>query len=373
MPTITQYAVPLKSLVIATFLSSTFVATHAYGARVNWSEERDQFAPAIEPELLFASIYGGRGDQWFPQVGIRRNRVVAANREGLGIQVTINDDGTISARGKGNPGQTSSRIQTSLPNGGRAGPFTYGYNQVHPILQQPFLRVGGREVWGWTNEQARGAKARYAPYMADSRIRHVIVAPNGNGIAIGTADGGNTCFQAHPYDINRNFDAGVGYNVTGGGGGGKSSWLFEISPRGQIRDVSMVFRGHINTAAWDEWGRIMVGGQGVLRNGRGAIFGYQDGAGVLMASRDWRQSLFQAHFGTQGEGNKVKGQIWSIAIDSELGIAAVAGYMEGDFRGVNPVQERTGGGKDAFMAVWRLWTPEAYEAAIAAERAANDK
>ena len=208
--------------------------------------------------------------------------------------------------------------------------------------------------------------------MSDSRIRRVIIAPNKHGIAIGSADGGNTCLRAHPYDINRNLVMGVGFQQTGGGGGGLSSWLFNISPRGEVIEPGMVFRGQVNSAAWDEWGRIMVGGQGIMRSGRGTIFGYFDGAGLLMASRDWQTSLLQAHFGKKegekrGKGDGT-GQIVSVAIDSKSGLAAVCGYLTGKFDGVEAIQDKPGGGKDAFLAVIRLWTPEDYEKAIQAEK-----
>ena len=115
------------------------------------------------------------------------------------------------------------------------------------------------------------------------------IAPNKNALVVGWTDGGNTSLRAHPYDINRNLEMGVGYNQTGGGGGGASSWVFNVTPKGQVIEPGMVFRGLVFTAAWDHWGRVMVGGQGIMRNGRGSIFGYDDGAGILMASSNWEE------------------------------------------------------------------------------------
>lgn len=351
------------------FLSTTLTATEAE------KEPQDKFAPKVNAKLLFATTYGGPGDQWFAGVRIRCGKVQAANKEGLGLSVTINEDDTVSVRRSGNPNLPTKKDFYQTTKGGKTGPFSYRYNQVDPILPLPWLKVGGRELWGWKLQHAKKAKATYAPFMSDSRIRRVIIAPNKDGVAIGSADGGNTCLRAHPYDINRNLKMGAGFNQTGGGG--LSSWLFNITPRGQVIEPGMVFRGQVSCAAWDEWGRIMVGGQGVMRNGRGSIFGYDDGAGILMASADWEKSILQAHFGKKAGEKRPKGsgggQIVSIAIDSKSGLAAVCGYLSGQFDGVEQVQDKPGGGKDAFLAVMRLWTPEDYEQAKAAEKEAKSK
>lgn len=339
-------------------------------ARVDFSPERDRFAPVVQPELLFATILGGEGDQWFNHIGFKGDLVAAGNQDGLACVVTVGPDGTLEARAKGNPA-TPSKVDTSIPNGNRAGPFSCGYNQVHTILQQPWLKVGGRQLWGWSEQQAKSSSVKYAPFMADSRIRMTILAPNGHGLAIGTADGGNTSLRAHPADINQPMPMGVGYGITGGSGGGTSSWVFDISPQGEVGERAMVFRGFVVCAAWDEWGRVMVGGQGVIKSSGATTFGWHDGAGVLFASRDFSDCLFKAHFGKK-EGGTTGGRIVSLAIDSERGLCAAAGYLEGDFEGKEALQTKTGGGKDAFFALWRLWTPEAYQAAIAAEGKAGE-
>ena len=45
------------------------------------AEPQDKYAPKINAKLLFATTYGGPGDQWFAGVRIRN----AANRDGLSL------------------------------------------------------------------------------------------------------------------------------------------------------------------------------------------------------------------------------------------------------------------------------------------------
>jgi hypothetical protein len=71
--------------------------------------------------------------------------------------------------------------------------------------------------------------------------------------------------------------------------------------------------------------------------------------------RDWTRVLFKATFGTGGKGGI---SLWAADVDSSTGIAAVAGFVEGEFQEKCPIQPKPGGGKDGFVAVFRLWPAE---------------
>ena len=310
-------------------------------------------APAIEPKLLFVSRCGGAGDPWFPNLQIRSGVVSAADDTGaFGLTVTVKTDDTVKATVSGNR-DTASKVQKQLPNGGKLGPITYGYRQVDPNLQLPFMDGPGWKLWGWTLDQAKTAKCKYAPLMADSRIRHALMTPAGTIVAIASTDGGNTSLRASPQDIDQTLDPKVGNSITGGGGGGTSSWIYELTTDGKYQRV-LVCRGFAQAAAFDAWGRMLVVGRGVIAKPMANAFPYPDGGGVLVVDRAWTRALFSSHFGL--EGKDTESNLWAVAIDSKSGLAAVAGYVRGGkltaFAGV---QAEDGGGTDGFLAVFRLW------------------
>jgi hypothetical protein len=323
------------------------------------------FAPQVQAKLLFFSVVGGAGDQWFGAVQMKGDKAQAVMGKGkLGLSVTVKPDDSVVAKVGGDRNATDVVLR-DLPNGGKTGPYTFGYKQVHPILQQPFLSGGGLNLWGWTYDQAKNAKVRYAPAMADSRIKALWMTPKQSLLAVGYCDGGNTILRAHPRDCDKTLETAFD---AGGGGGGKSSWLIELRPSDGEPLHIVACRGTVVCHAYDAWNRLVVGGQAVLKTGQGTAFGYQDGAGLLMTDYGWSGPLLAAHLGAK-EGEKVGGMAWAIDIDSDSGLMAVGGTMEGSPQGVNAVQETNGGGRDAFLAVIRLWTSA--DAAIAKDREAE--
>lgn len=310
-------------------------------------------APAIEPKLLFVSRCGGAGDQWFPNLMIKGGVVSAADDTGaFGLTVTVKNDDTVKAVVNGSR-ETASKAQKQLPNGGKLGPITYGYRQVDPNLQLPFMDGPGWKLWGWTLDQAKTAKCKYAPLMADSRIRHALMTPAGTIVAIASTDGGNTSLRANPQDINQTLEPKVGNSVTGGGGGGASSWIYELTTDGKFQRV-LVCRGFAQAAAFDAWGRMLVVGRGVIAKPMANGFAYPDGGGALLVDRGWTAPLFSSHFGLAGKDTE--SNLWAVAVDSKSGLAAVAGYVRGGtLTAMNGVQTEDGGGTDGFLAVFRLW------------------
>lgn len=311
-------------------------------------------APAVTPKLLFVSRCGGVGDQWFNQVQIKAGVVTAADDSGaFGLKVTIGKDDSVKPVVVGNR-DALGKVQKQLPNGGKLGPITYGYRQVDPNLQLPFMDGPGWKLWGWNLEQAKTAKCRYAPLMADSRIRHAQFTPIGSIVAMATTDGGNTCLRADPHDIDQTIEPVISNSITGGGGGGTSSWIFEISADGKYQR-KLVCRGFAQAAAFDAWGRMLVVGRGIIAKPMSNAFPYPDGGGLLLCDREWKQALFTTHFGLEKAG-ETESNLWAVAVDSASGIAAVAGYVRGGkLTAIQGVQADDGGGTDGFLAVFRLW------------------
>jgi hypothetical protein len=325
-------------------------------------------APAITPKLLFVSRCGGPGDQWFNQVQIKAGVVSAADDTGaFGLRVSVEPDDTLTSVVVGNRG-TLGKVQKQLPNGGKLGPITYGYRQVDPNVQLPFMEGPGWKLWDWTLDQAKKAKCRYAPLMADSRIRQALVTPAGTIVAFATTDGGNTSLRANPQDIDQTLEPAIGNSITGGGGGGTSSWVYELTNDGKYQRV-LVCRGFVQAAAFDAWGRMLVVGRGVIAKPMANGFAYPDGGGLLLCDREWKNALFSTHFGLEKAG-ETESNLWAVAVDSASGIAAVAGYVRGGkLTALQGVQAEDGGGTDGFLAVFRLWPAAAGKAALGGAKA----
>jgi hypothetical protein len=311
-------------------------------------------APAVTPTLLFLSRCGGPGDQWFNQVQIKNGTVTAADDSGaFGLKVIVGAGDTVKASVVGNRAALG-KVQRQQPNGGKLGPITYGYRQVDPNLQLPFMDGPGWKLWGWTLDQAKSAKCRYAPLMADSRIRHALLTPAGTIVAFASTDGGNTCLRANPHDIDQTLEPKISNSITGGGGGGASTWVYELSQDGKYQRV-LVCRGFVQAAAFDAWGRMLVIGRDVIAKPMANGFAYPDGGGVLFCDRTWEMALFSTHLGPEKAGDTEQNP-WAVAIDSTSGLAAVAGYVRGGMlKDVAGVQDEDGGGTDGFLAVIRLW------------------
>jgi hypothetical protein len=336
-------------------------------------EKNGPAAPEVKPELLMVARAGGAGDQWMRQVSVQGNRVIALGESDFSLQVTINGDNTVKGTLSGNAAAEHKNVNrgTNHVKIAKMGPLTYGYKQVAPLLQQPYMNGPGWSLWGWTEEQCKKAKGTYAPFMADSGISYAEQSPHNTFFASSYCDGGNTSLRVDP----RNIDKDLKFPISHGGGGGKSAFCFEISPQGQLLR-QMVFRGWVNDVCWDEFQRPIVVGAAVLKAGQAPNkMGYGDGAGIAMADADWSKLLFGTHIGSaessgeksgdkSGEkaGDKSEYVFWNVAIDSKTGICAAVGYVSGDLKQLHPVQDSPGGGTDGLLVIFRLWKPEAYSA-----------
>jgi hypothetical protein len=317
-------------------------------------------APEVKPELLLVTRVGGNGDQWLRRVQVQGNRVVALGEQDFSVQVVVADDNTVKGTITGNIHAEHKNVNRGINHvkSAKMGPLTYGYKQVAPLLQQPYMNGPGWSLWGWTEEQCKKAKGTYAPFMADSGISHVQMSPHNTYFAASYCDGGNTSLRVDP----RNIDKDLSFSISHGGGGGKSAFCFEIDPTGKLLR-QMVFRGWVNCVCWDEFQRPIMAGAAVLKAGQAPDkFGSNDGAGIAMADAEWSKLIFGTHIGNGESESKDKSEhvFWSVAIDSKTGICAVAGYVRGELKQHNALQNQAGTGTDGLLAIFRLWTPETY-------------
>ncbi len=297
--------------------------------------------PEVAPKLLMAARVGGADDQCLRDVQFRRGRVLAASKH-FQVSVTVApDDSKVEARVSGNPFKGEVDVKAGIPafTMRRLGPVTYGYRQVHAILQQPYARGPGWTLWGWSH-----AEAKQGEHMADSRCTYAAAMPNRHLLFFGKCDGGNTVLRCHPKDLSKRLQ----FPIKFGGGKGTSSFVFEVEPAKGELVRQMVLRGFANAACWDRWHRMMVVGWGLFPSGE--TFGYADGAGLILVDPGWERVLLKAHVGP-------KAVFKACAIDSASGLAAAVGYVEDEFREVERIQPRPGAGKDGLVTVWRLWPP----------------
>jgi hypothetical protein len=304
--------------------------------------------PEIKPMLLMAARVGGAGDQWLKTVAVKGNFVVAAGESDFQVNATVQTDGSVRVKTTGNLSARHEPQQSlpPLPRGRVGTGVEYGFKQVYPVLQQPYLNGPGWKLWGWTYEDAKSSKAPNAPFMTDSGIRHAVAMPNGNLCAVGMADAANTSLSANPKDIHQALE----FAINTAAGAAKSSYLFEITPAGEAAR-QMALRGSANAVAWDTWGRMLVVGRGILRGAPNA-FEYPDGAGAVLVDAAWQKILFGTSFGVVGDGDI---SLCGVDVDSTSGLAAVCGYVDGNLTQFNGFQEKPGGGKDGFLAIFSLW------------------
>lgn len=327
--------------------------------------------PAVTPEVIFAGYLGGKGDQTFTEVEIRDNQIRARGGR-LSLQVILN------AQGRFREAIPSGNINENmeLPQGARGTPqraqlansnVTYGYRQVHPILQQPYVNIGNDiTLWGWNNEQARDAKGRFAPYMSDSRIQFVEHGPVIDGkktyFIVGWSDGGNTCFQGDARD--RHTGSRMRGNLNTGGGSGSSSWIWLFNEDGEQVHPGIALRGLTHGVKFDSWGRPIIWGGGISKwDGPNPFNIMADGGSLMMLSQDWSRWEFRQPMAA--------GVITAVEFDEISGIFAACGYTRNttytssagrerkarEFGQTNPVQTKPGDRYDAFLVVWRMWQP----------------
>jgi len=342
----------LRNLCVVAFVLLSALALYA-----------GESAPEIAPKLLMVTRVGGTGNQWIRKVQVQGQRVIALGESDFSIQVTVGDDDSVKGVIAGNIHAEHKNVNRGVSHVkvAKVGAITYGYKQVAPELQQPYMTGLGWTLWGWSEEQCKKAKGTYAPFMADSGISNVKLSPQNTIFASSYCDGGNTSLRVDP----RNIDKDLPFEISHGGGGGKSAYCFEVDVKGQLLR-QMVFRGWVNDVCWDEFQRPIVVGAAVLKAGQAPNkFGSSDGAGIAIADATWSKLLFGTHIGPGEASNSEKAEyvFWSVAIDSKSGICAAVGYVSGELLQTESLQKIAGGGTDGLLAVFRLWRSDAYHAA----------
>lgn len=307
-------------------------------------------APRIQAELLALGQVGDANDQWLVGATLASDRVVFQSEKGLKVTLTLDAQGHVSSvvpagpTGSRQAPDYSSRLKYS--NGGTLAPgITYGYRQVNAIQQQPFLAGKGWTLWGFTFDQAKSLNL-----MADSRIRYACRMPNGNLMAFGWCDGGNTSLHRDPRDITK-ASPFMGYQF--GGGKGSSTLLTEVTPAGV--PLHQAFLGTaVGDVAWDRWGRLYAVGSN-MSEGTYGPFARRSSGSLLILSRDLKSARLDIRLG--GSGTSYKDNAWvAVDLDESSGLLALSGWTaQAVEQPLNSVQEANGGGKDGLYALIRLW------------------
>lgn len=329
-------------------------------AAATWTPETDAIAPAIQPQLLVHTLVGGPGDQRFIAVRAKAGMLQAVDGCGLGVTVKLQEDGTPKVTVGGNRAGISSKDPTPFLSGnGQVGPISFGFKQVHPILQQPWAKGPGWTLWDFSHAQAKQREL-----MADSRIRAGLQIPNGNVLLVGWCDGGNTVLHRDPRDIDKKSPY-MRYGF--GGGRGASNLYTEVTPKGEV--LRQAFMG-VGTGRilWDPWGRLYACGTNLCKGGK-APFDTPSSGSLVVFDREWTQALLDARLG--GVGGSYKDNSWdAMELDAENGLLILGGWAKGAIeKPVAGVQEKHGGDKDAMIAVIRLWSPEDYRKSVEAGKA----
>lgn len=197
---------------------------------------------------------------------------------------------------------------------------------------------------------------------ATHRSRQPNQQPNGNLLAVGWCDGGNTVLHRDPRDIAKRSPF-MGYKF--GGGRGSSILLTEATARGE--PLHQAFLGTaLGDLAWDRWGRVYLVGSN-LSAGSGGPFERASSGSVLVLSRDFRTPLLDVRLG--GAGGSYRDNAWcALALDQERGLLALAGWTAQTVEHpLHSVQPGAGGGMDGLYALIRLWRDSATPAPASLE------
>jgi hypothetical protein len=337
----------MNALSMVALLATVLLASvPAACAATPFGDEAD--APQIRAKLLALGQAGGAGDQWLVGADFAPGSVTFRSEKGFKVVLALGAGDTVTASitGSTRSQQTPGYARRPYTNGGTLeGGISYGFRQVDRVQQQPFLAGKGWSLWGWSYAQVKAQEL-----MADGRIRLALWMPNGNILAVGWCDGGNTVLHRAPRDITRKSPF-MGYVF--GGGRGSSTLLTEVTPQGE--PLHQAFLGTaVGDFAWDRWGRVYLAGSNMSAGGVGS-FGRPSSGSVLVLSRDLRRPLFDTRLG--GTGTSYKDNAWTaVDLDEEQGLLALSGWTAQQIESPeNSVQDASGGDKDGMYALIRLW------------------
>jgi hypothetical protein len=322
-------------------------------------------APALNPQVVAATVVGGAGDQFFREVSFTNESTVVAK----GGQITLSYN-LVTGKGAvaGNPNapdgepfnfRTSlhpkARHQLKDPRNGQT--YSWTTNQVHPILMQPELTSSaGWKLWGWNYQQmsSDSKSVRWGPLMADSRIYNVWLMPDGLIGASLWCDGGNSSLTTDPRDFRKPNPATEGGGSMQSSAGGMASMYLLIDPKtGTPLSGTFIYSLTLDQVV-DPWGRVYIPSSISKNTTPTPIAGAasEAGNGLFVLRPDLRQPLANLRIG----GPKGPGQDRFRAIALSGNLLALAGTTSSPQpQLVKPVQGKPGGGQDAYLVVLKLW------------------
>ncbi len=322
-------------------------------------------APALNPQVIAATVVGGAGDQFFREVSFTNEDTVVAK----GGQITLTYN---LATGKGavagNPAAADGggfnfkttvhpKAKQELKDPRNGQTYTWTTNQVHPILMQPVLRsTAGWRLWGWNYQDIHDTfkSVRWGPLMSDSLIYHVWLMPEGKIGALLWTDSGNSALTRDPRDLAKENAAVESGGAMQAGAGGVASLFMLIDPTaGTPLSGTFVYTMPMEQVV-DPSGRVYIPSSISKSTTPTPIAGAASdaGNGLFVLRPDLRQPLANLRIG----GAKGPGQDRFRAIALSGNLLALAGTTSSPQpQLVKPVQAKPGGGQDAYLVVLKLW------------------
>jgi len=340
-------AVPSRRVCLAVFLAAAApgaAADRGSGGPVPVAVPRASGeAPALAPKLLALAVVGGPGDQWVQEVGFLSSGSVYGRGPGGSFTVLYSREGRYlglsgnpAAPGAGTKGRNFA-VNDKVRNPYDGTTWSYGYKQVAPQLQQPYLYSPfGWTWWDWTEAQAGNQRA-------DTRCVGLWFQSKDRFVAQTWSDGGNTVQANDPRDVK------VYHKLCGNGGRSKSFFLEGDAKTGEPL-AGLAFSHRPQAACFDGWGRFYVS-QALEQHPDCLDLGGSRHAGFCAADANLRP-LASGTFVQDGQSLAMALQGGLLVVGGSVSAGGAAAALP---KLVNPAQPGPGGGEDGFIALVKLW------------------
>jgi hypothetical protein len=323
---------------------------------------------ALNPQLLAVTYVGGDGDQYIREVGFDESGNVVASAATFTVTYDAKTwmatvDGDISGA---DPEAFDDRwfgIGQELDDPRNGQHYSIGFDQVHPILQHPYVRSSaGWKLWDFSRPPHNISGEHLLDMeAADSRGYNIWLLPNGKiGMRFYT-DGGNTFLRKDPHDPQK--EATFTQKSDPGGAMSKGSVLYAMADpeKGELLSGVWVHKQRVAPYAVDDYGRaynLRVATDSVPRPAENP-FGHWDRStsGLIVIDPTYTHYEFNAHLGgtCEEEGDLRQRFRYAAVRHNVLALGGITCARDLQTT-ANAVQGSFGGGNhDAMLMILKLW------------------
>jgi hypothetical protein len=195
--------------------------------------------------------------------------------------------------------------------------------------------------------------------MADSRIYHVWMMPEGKIGALLWTDGGNSALTRDPRDLAKENSAIESGGAMQSSAGGVASMAILIDPKdGTPLSGTFLYTMPLEQVV-DPWGRVYMPASIGKNTTPTPIAGAaaDAGNGLFVLRPDLRQPLFNLRIGgprNPAAGKEGQDRFRAIALRGNM-LALAGTTCSAQPQLLKPVQSKAGGGQDAYLVVLKLW------------------